>query len=652
MELPSVTTTNYPANPQDLAWVILLLPLLSALAITLGLRRDRTLTTSLSVGAVGLGFGLSVALFFLYGLPGGSAAATPLPWLSVGSFSVHVGLTVDPLSRLMLMVVTGISLLVHVFSTGYMDEDSDYPRYFAGLGFFTFSMLGIVLSDNFVQTYIFWELVGVSSYLLVGFWYEKPAAADAAKKAFLTNRIGDLGFLLGIIIIWAATGTVSFAELSAKFAATPGLLGSLSSLAGVLVFLGAVGKSAQVPLHVWLPDAMEGPTPVSALIHAATMVAAGVYMLCRVFFLFQLPTAWPDALSFLGSISTLGIIAWTGGVTCLLAGLMAIQQDDIKRILAYSTLSQLGYMILAVGCVGPDAAMFHLTTHACFKALLFLGAGSVIVGCHHEQNIWKMGGLRQRMPLTFGTFLIATAALCGFPVLTSGFYSKDAVFASALANGRPVLFGVAVLVAGITTLYMGRLVMVAFFGPARTEAAGAAHEPPRNMTFPLLILAVPAVSLGWLPLGAYLKHTFFPHAAVVAEEGFSDVFFEPFNQSPLGAVLGVGLLAFGISVAYVLYWGAASDPIPAHAARVSRALRNRLYFDEIYEATVIPLHDALARLADWFDRWIVQGFVIRGASGAVELFGRGLRLVQTGNLQTYTFLFVAGVALVVFLALK
>lgn len=642
----------FPTHFQDLAWAVLMLPLVSALFITLGLRRSRVLTTTLSLSAVATGFGLSVWLFFLYGVSGARAAATPLPWLSVPGLDIHLGLTVDSLSTLMLMVVTGVSFLVHLYSTGYMEDDPEYARYFASLGFFTFSMLGIVLSDNFVQTFIFWELVGVSSYLLVGFWYDKPAAADAAKKAFLTNRVGDFGFLLGILLIWAATGTVAFDGVAAKIGADPALFGSLGSLAGVLVFLGAVGKSAQLPLHVWLPDAMEGPTPVSALIHAATMVAAGVYMLCRVFFLFGATPAWPEPLGFLGSLSALDVIAWTGGLTSLVAGVIAIQQDDIKRILAYSTLSQLGYMVMAVGCGGPDAAMFHLTTHACFKALLFLGAGAVIYACHHEQDIWKMGGLASRMPITFWTFLIATAALCGVPVVTSGFYSKDAIFASTLASGRPVLFGLGVLVAGLTTLYMARLVMIAFLGAPRSEAAGHAADPGRNMTLPLLILAVPSVALGWLPLGNYLRHALLPSAPIHAADGPSDVFFEPFNHSPLGAFFGLGMVIFGLSIACAAYWGAAADPFPARLPRLSRALRNRLYLDEIYQATVIPLHDGIAALAAGVDRWIVRGFFVNGLSGGMDLFGRALRLLQTGNLQTYAFLFVAGVALVVLLALK
>ncbi|MBX3731310.1 MAG: NADH-quinone oxidoreductase subunit L [Verrucomicrobiae bacterium] len=642
------TTSNF----QDLAWAVLLLPLVAALGITLGLRRNRELTTTLSLSAVATAFALSVWLFFLFGIHGAHPAVHPLPWLSVGGLDVQIGLIVDPLSTLMLMVVTGVSFLVHLYSTAYMADDEEYPRYFASLGFFTFSMLGIVLSDNLVQTFVFWELVGVSSYLLVGFWYTRPAAADAAKKAFLTNRLGDFGFLLGILAVWAATGTVSYAPLADALGADPAVLGSMASLAGVLIFLGAVGKSAQVPLHVWLPDAMEGPTPVSALIHAATMVAAGVYLLCRLFFLFGATPAWPGPLSFLGSVTALDIIAWTGGLTALLAGVIAVQQDDIKRILAYSTLSQLGYMVLAVGCGGPDAAMFHLTTHACFKALLFLGAGAVIHACHHEQDIWRLGGLATRMPVTFWTFLIGAAALCGLPVVTSGFYSKDAVFAAALADQRPVLFALGIFVAGLTTLYMGRLILIAFLGAPRSEAAAHASDPERRMTVPLLLLAVPSVGLGWLPLGSYLRHALIPGSEPHAADGASDVFFEPFNHSPLGAFLGLGMIVFGLSIAFVAYQGAAADPMPARLPRLSRALRNRLYFDEVYSATALALHDGIAALTNGVDRWVVQGFLVRGLSGAVDLFGRALRLVQTGNLQTYLFLFVAGVALVVLLAIK
>ena len=328
-------------------------------------------------------------------------------WLAIEGLEIDIGLQIDSLSKLMLCVVTGVGSLIHIFSLGYMKEDRDFSRYFAFLSLFIFSMLGIVLADNFVMMFIFWELVGVSSYLLIGFWFEKPSAADAAKKAFLTNRVGDFGFLIGILMVWAAMGSVNFDAIESKLATGTA---AITGLAGFLIFCGAMGKSAQAPLHVWLPDAMEGPTPVSALIHAATMVAAGVYMLCRVFFLIE--GTW-----------AMEAIAWIGGLTSLLAALMAVQQDDIKRILAYSTLSQLGYMVMAVGLGSPDAAMFHLTTHASFKALLFLGAGSVIVALHHEQDIWRMGGLRERMPKTYWTFLIGTMALCGVP-LFSGFFQQ------------------------------------------------------------------------------------------------------------------------------------------------------------------------------------------------------------------------------------
>src|SRR5687767_12444395 len=379
---------------ENLAWVILFLPLLSAAAIAFFTQRDRVLSARLSIGAVVVGFVLSVIVFF-----GFHNAVAPVEvaasWLAVGDLQVDFGLRLDRLSLLMLLIVTGVGGVIHIYSYGYMHEDPGFSRYYASLSLFTFSMLGIVLANNFVMMFVFWELVGVSSYLLIGFWYERPSAADAAKKAFITNRLGDFGFLLGIIMVWALLGTVRFDELQARLGAAPGALGAWATAAGLLIFCGAVGKSAQFPLHVWLPDAMEGPTPVSALIHAATMVAAGVYMLCRVAFLF--------------SVTALDVIAWVGGFTALLAAVIAVQQNDIKRILAYSTLSQLGYMVLAVA-VSPAAAMFHLVTHAFFKALLFLGAGSVIYALHHEQNIWKMGGLKKTMPITYWTFFIGTLA--------------------------------------------------------------------------------------------------------------------------------------------------------------------------------------------------------------------------------------------------
>lgn len=643
----SAAAPAYNARPEDLGWFILALPLMAAAAIALFLHRNRTLTLFLSLGTAFSSFLLSWVLFFSFGAADVKAVPSVFPWFHAGGLQVSLGLSVDALSSVMLLVVTGVSALVQVYSTGYMAHDRDFTRFFASLSFFTFSMLGIVLSDNLVMTFIFWELVGVSSYLLIGFWYERPAAADAAKKAFLTNRIGDFGFLLGIILVWSLTGTVQFAELAEKLKIHPEMLGVWSGVAGLLVFCGAMGKSAQFPLHVWLPDAMEGPTPVSALIHAATMVAAGVYLLCRVFFLYQATAAWPSALGFLGHISALDIIAVIGGLTALMAALIAVQQNDIKRILAYSTLSQLGYMVMAVGVGGPDAAMYHLTTHAGFKALLFLGAGSVIHACHHEQDIWKMGGLAGKLPITFRTFAIGTAALAGFPMLTSGFYSKDAILVAAVRHGYPVLFGLAVAVAALTTFYMLRLVLVAFGGTSRSNSARDAHESPISMTWPLVALAVPSISIAWLPLGQYLTSYFFGAEAAETEGGL----FGPFNHAPLAALFGTGSIIFGAWAAVAVYWKAETDPLVRGLRPWSGLMKNRFYFDEIYSTLFLNIQDGIAALCQWVDRWIFSGFMVRGSHGTVELLGRALRMVQTGNLQTYTFLFVGGVALLILIAL-
>lgn len=635
---------------QDIAWAVLFVPLTCAFGTLLFTRKDRALTAGFNIAGVMLSFLLSFILFYTYG--GQRVDCTPFHWLPLEGFDATIGLHLDGLAILMLLVVTGVSSIVMIYSTGYMEEDPGFSRFFITLSLFVFSMLGIVLADNLVMLFIFWELVGFSSYLLIGFWHDRPAAADASKKAFLTNRLGDIGFLLGIILVWAACGTVNISGIEAAIAANPNVLGTTASLAGILIFLGAMGKSAQFPLHVWLPDAMEGPTPVSALIHAATMVAAGVYMLCRVFVLYTVPAAWPAGLGFLNGIGAGAIIACIGGFTALLAALIAVQQNDIKRILAYSTLSQLGYMIMAVGIgaglatPNPSAGMYHLVTHAGFKALLFLGAGAVIHACHHEQNIWKMGGLREKMPLTFLTFIIGTLALVGCP-LFSGFYSKDAILAAA-SERNPILFLVAVCVAALTTFYMCRLVIVTFFGDTRTSDAEHAHEVGKSMRWPLVVLAVPSLMLAWLPLGDFLDRHFVPH-----HHGHGgDVLFGPFNHNALAAFFGLFAFIIGVSTAFAVYWGKSKDPLPALLGRLSRAMRNRFYFDEIYEATVVPLHDALAAMADWVDRWIISGLGVRGVTGVTDFAGRALRLVQTGSIQTYAFLFAAGVVIVALLALR
>jgi NADH-quinone oxidoreductase subunit L len=618
-----------------LPWIILFLPLLAAAVITLFTQHDQKLSAGLSIGAVVAGFILSLIFVKLNGW--GPASESSVNWLSIGGLQVDFGLRYDPLSLMMLLLVTGVASAIHIYSWGYMNGDRSFSRFFACLSFFTFSMLGIVLANNFLQLFIFWELVGVSSYLLIGFWFERPTAADAGKKAFITTRLGDFGFLLGILTVWTTFHSLSFGDIQRDITANPQALGALATAAGLLIFCGAMGKSAQFPLHVWLPDAMEGPTPVSALIHAATMVAAGVYMLCRVFFLLDIP----------GS-HALQVIAWIGGFTALLSALIAVQQNDIKRILAYSTLSQLGYMVMAVGLHGPAPAMFHLTTHAFFKALLFLGAGSVILAVHHEQDIWKMGGLRGRMPVTFWTFMAGTLALAGVPPF-SGFYSKDSILALAAAHSRS-LYVVALAVAALTTFYMFRLVFVAFLGAPRSEAAGHAHESAPVVLWPLRILAVFSIIGGVIGI-EQLYASQLPMEQVELSVSFIGKLFGPFIQMPLVAGIGLGVVLVGFAAAYALYAKAAKDPLPEMLGVLARVMRNRFYFDELYAATVIRLHDFLATVAGWFDRWIIAGLAVRGTHGTTELVGRALRLLQTGNLQTYALLFALGVALVLYLAL-
>ncbi|MBI3867938.1 MAG: NADH-quinone oxidoreductase subunit L [Verrucomicrobia bacterium] len=630
---------------ENIAWWILLLPLLSAVGITLFTLRFHKLSAQISIAAVSVSFLLSLLLFVA--LPG-SAFSVSASWIHVADLSIDFRLILDPLSKLMLLVVTGVGMLIHIYSYGYLHDDRSLSRYFASLSLFTFSMLGIVLASNFVMMFIFWELVGVSSYLLIGFWYEKASAADACKKAFLTNRVGDFGFILGILVVWAALGSLEFDQLKAVLAAHPGKLGAMAGVGGLLVFCGAMGKSAQFPLHVWLPDAMEGPTPVSALIHAATMVAAGVYMLCRTFFLFQATPAWPEALAFLHGWTALDIIAWIGGATALMAALMAVQQDDIKRILAYSTLSQLGYMVMAVGLSGPSPAMYHLTTHAFFKAMLFLGAGSVIHACHHEQNIWRMGGLFRKMPITSWTFLLGALALCGVQPL-SGFYSKDAILAQAMEHSLP-LFGLAMGVAGLTTFYMFRLVFVAFFGKERGEQAAHAHESPGIMTWPLRALAFFTVASGVMGIDHFIAGAFAAGGHEAASLSFAEALMAPFAHSPAAAFLGLFATMLGLSAAWACYGAADADPLPQRFGSIAQTMRHRFYFDEMYEEAIRLTHDAIASVADWIDRWLISGLLVRGAHGSFEVFGRFLRLLQSGNLQTYAFLLVAGLLAIIYLS--
>jgi len=622
-------------KPEFLPWIILFLPLAAAGIIALFTLRNRSVSAVLSIGAVVAGFILSIIFVGWAGWQPAVGEST-FTWLAIGDVRAEFGLRFDPLSLMMLLVVTGVASAILISPLGLWREDPGFSRFFAFLSLFTFSMLGIVLSVSFLQMFICWELVGVSSYLLIGFWFEKASAADAGKKAFITNRLGDFGFLIGILLVWGIFGSLNFGVIKDRIMENPDALGTTAAVAGLLIFCGAMGKSAQFPLHVWLPDAMEGPTPVSALIHAATMVAAGVYMLCRVYFLLD--------------VSALNVIAWIGGFTSLLSALIAIQQNDIKRILAYSTLSQLGMMVMAVGLQGPTPAMFHLTTHAFFKALLFLGAGSVIIALHHEQDIWNMGGLRKKMPVTFWTFIVGTLALAGVWPL-SGFFSKDAILAQAAAGQKWALFALGVTVAALTSFYMFRLVFVAFGGSGRSEAAGHAQESPGVVTWPLRLLAVFSIIGGFI----YIENTFGRH--FLKDEGLHamnvlEQLVYPFKHAPVPALLGLTAAAAGFFLALRLYSGAVKDPLPEKLGSLARAMRNRFYWDEIYQATVIYMHDFISAVCDWIDRWLIAGLAVRGTHGATEILGRALRLAQTGNLQTYAFLFALGVALVLYLALK
>lgn len=601
----------------QLPWILLFLPLVVAAANQLFLKRS-PLAVITSVVSAAIAFGIAVSLL-------GKTGTSTFEWASVQDFSIKLGITLDPLSTGMMIVVTGIGLLVHIFSVAYMKDDEAKARFFTALSLFMFSMTGIVLASNFIMTFIFWELVGVSSYLLIGHWYQKDSAADAAKKAFLCNRVGDFGFLIGILLLWGITGSLAFDGMAggveAFKTAHPAIFAATLSTALLCVFCGAVGKSAQLPLHVWLPDAMEGPTPVSALIHAATMVAAGVYMLFRVQFSLHLE---PE---FLRGLFSSEVIAWVGGITALVAALMATQQDDIKRVLAYSTLSQLGYMVMAVGLVAGEAGMFHLFTHAWFKALLFLGSGAVIHACHHEQDIWKMGGLLKKMPITGITFLIGFLALIAIPG-TSGFFSKELILDAAHEH-NPTLFWIAAAVAVLTPFYMTRLFVVGFLGKPRDHGAEHAHEVGPLMFVPLALLAVMALFSGWKMIN-WLAPALPEHAGEL-------------HLSGMVSMVSLIAIAVGVTAGYLLYKGKDKDPVSIPL------FKNRFYVDGFYDNVVVRyLQDAFAGIVNFFDKFLIDGVGVGGLSRGAESFGNLFRRVQSGNLQGYAFTFGIGVVLVIY----
>jgi len=615
-------------------WIILFSPLFACVGIVLFGRKSKKLSTALAIIGMAVSLLFSVSAF-LHSLPAHAAALeSSVPWVDLPGLALEFGFLVNRPAILMSLVVTGVGLMIFIYSAGYMAEEPGLPRYFAYLSLFAFSMLGIVLANNFVTLFMFWELVGASSYLLIGYWYEKPSAAAAGKKAFLVNRIADFGFLIGILMVWNLSGvdgggrTLNFLQLEEKLhhlmeisAVQPGLLTAIA----LLIFCGVLGKSAQFPLHIWLPDAMEGPTPVSALIHAATMVAAGVYLIARVFFLF-----W-------ASPSAMAVIAAIGGFTALFAASLALVENDIKRVLAFSTLSQLGYMVMALGLGGYVAGIYHLTTHAFFKALLFLGAGSVIHALH-TNDIWQMGGLSKKMPATTITFLIATLALCGiFPL--SGFWSKDEILAVAFERNR-FLWAVGTLTAAMTAFYMGRVFCVAFLGAARSHHAEHGHESPAVMTGPLWALAVPSVIAGFLRIPQYLHH-----AAVASVH-------VEFN--PLVAGISTLAAAGGLALAYAIF-ARGIQPGPEAQRSLSMLatpLTRKFWVDEIYGWINQNVQQRTAVALAWFERTVIIGVYVNGVAKLTGLTGSLLRTAQTGRVQTYAAILLGGLGLILYLSLK
>ncbi len=608
----------------SLTWLILWIPFFAAVLILFFLLNRPRLAGWIATGAMFLVFALSGILFLQGGIPEQTIESS-IRWVALPTVTIEFGILLDGLSLLMLLMVTGVGSLIFLYSQEYMAGDKGYPRYFACLSLFAFSMLGIVLANNLVEIFIFWELVGLSSYLLIGHWFEKPEASEAGKKAFLTTRVGDVGFLLGILLVFGwlesgGEGTFNFTRLQTllegiRQAGDGGEALRLLTLAGLLIFLGVVGKSAQFPLHVWLPDAMEGPTPVSALIHAATMVAAGVFLLARLFFLFS---ASPFVLS---------VIAGIGTLTALLAATLAMVQNDIKRVLAYSTLSQLGLMVASLGLANPQAGMFHLATHAFFKALLFLGAGSVIHALH-TQDISKMSGLLGRMPVTGWTFFVGTLALVGiFP--TAGFWSKEEILGTAYRQSLPV-FCLLLLTTLFTAIYMGRVFARVFLGePKEKKTPG---DPSWAMTTPLWLLAFFSLAGGFGPWKNFVP--------LVHE----------FHAPSFVALLGLGIGGGGLGAALYLYTFR-----PEAVARIReiawaprKILERKYYMDDLYEALIRYGQDRFASLCDLFERIVVVGFTVNGTARLTRWMGHLVRGLQTGRVQFYALLFSLGVTLLTY----
>ncbi|PWK16254.1 NADH-quinone oxidoreductase subunit L [Tumebacillus permanentifrigoris] len=619
------------------AWLIPLFPLVAYLLLfVLGRRAQEGIVTAISVLAALAGF--IVSLLILSDVhANGASAPYVFHWLTVGQNTLSMGFEVTPLNAMMLTVVTFISTLVLLFSKGYLHGDARYSVFYQYLNLFIFSMLGLVISPNLLQVYIFWELVGLCSFLLVGFWYFKPEAAAAAKKAFIVTRIGDVGLFIGIVLIYVATGTFEYSGVFEAFEAKKFAIDWITpdhfiTLVAILMFIGAMGKSAQFPLHTWLPDAMEGPTPVSALIHAATMVAAGVYLVARAFPIFE---ASPDALTVIGII---------GGITAIFAALIGLTQNDIKRVVAYSTVSQLGYMVMALGVSAYAASTFHLMTHAFFKALLFLAAGSVIHAIHHNQDIRFMGGLWKKLPLTGWTFLIGALALSGIPPF-AGFWSKDEILLGALKSGNTTLFVLGLIAAFCTAFYIFRVFFMTFTGEFRgeKEVYEHAHESGSVMTIPLVLLSIMAIVAGLL--NSPLTDHAFEHFIFGGGEEIGKVYDTEWWLAGLATVVALA----GIGLSYLMYKSKSINP----EALANGPLRpfyqlslNKFYVDELYHVAIVKPVVWIGHILNFIDKWVVDGIVHLFGEGTY-IGSLGLKYSQNGQVQTYGLVTLIGALLLI-----
>lgn len=657
----------------SISWLIPVFPFLGAIILgLLGKKYIKEKAHLIGVGSVALSFVISVLCFFYVATTGHGFEAILFEWIGVGNIRINAGFLVDQLTTVMLLVVTGVGLLVHIYSIGYMKGEEGYYRFFSYMNLFMFSMLILIMGNSYMLMFLGWEGVGLCSYCLIGYYFNKKSAADAGKKAFVVNRVGDAGFLMGAFFIFTSFGSFDYVNIFPDAQHT--ISESMATIITLCLFVGAMGKSAQIPLYVWLPDAMEGPTPVSALIHAATMVTAGIYMIVRSNVLFSMAPI------------TLAVVATVGALTAIFAASMALVQNDIKKVLAYSTISQLGYMFLGCGVGAYIPAIFHLMTHAFFKGLLFLGSGSVIYAMHHEQDMRKMGGLFKRIPITAKTFLVGTIAIAGVPPL-AGFWSKDEILGETFKGGHYILWAIGMITALMTAFYMFRLFFMTFAGKSRVDAHTEKHmhEPPKSMTTPLIILAVLSALGGFIPgwppeagwihdyLGKILGMG--GHAAEAAGHGAATYHFGMLD----GILMGLSVLAgvTGIAIAWFLY--ILKPELPGKIAEgmqnVYLLLYNKYWVDEIYEVIFVNGCKKTAHFFWSFDKWIIDGIVngvgylgllwskiadmfdkyvvdggVNGVSFTANFTGAKLKVLQSGNIQHYLLAMIIGICVILSIA--